>query len=227
MAGLFPFLSDFRAEAAGCSTYEFNMKVCWHRPSRQSPLFTQTQRCRLMVKAWGSGKQSNMWIIWNRNWVYTEIFNSVNSSLWRHRIQWRGGGGGGGEAWPISTDSLRSQEKGREDEREGTDRQAHKGSEKKGSSREGMKGNLRERGNGRLNGNWASVKESERERTQEGGSDLSGSDGVNICSIPPILCQGPDQSRACVLWKRYREPKKKTDDILTVWSVCGSQHKHK
>lgn len=32
-----------------------------------------------------------------------------------------------------------------------------------------MKGNVRERGNGRLDGNCASVKETERARTQEGG----------------------------------------------------------
>lgn len=41
--------------------------------------------------------------------------------------------------------------------------------EKKGSGRKGMKGNVRERGNGRLDGNGASAKQSERERTEEGG----------------------------------------------------------
>lgn len=71
-----------------------------------------------------------------------------------------------------------------------------------------MKGNVRERGNGRLDGNWASVKERKRKKAGR-GSDLSGSDGVNICSIPPILCQSLDQSGACVLWKGHKEPEEK------------------
>jgi len=92
-----------------------------------------------------------------------------------------------------------------EGERE-SDRHGHKRGEKKGSCRKGMKGNVRERGNGRLEGNRASVKQSKREGAQEGGSDLFGSDGVNICWIPPILCQGADQSRASALWTNHREP---------------------
>lgn len=33
----------------------------------------------------------------------------------------------------------------------------------------------------------------------KGVDNLSSSDGVNICSIPPILCQAVDQSRVCAL----------------------------
>lgn len=51
----------------------------------------------------------------------------------------------------------------------GTDNQGHKGDEKKGSGKEGIKGSVREGGNGRLDGNRAHVKEPERGRTQEGG----------------------------------------------------------
>lgn len=81
----------------------------------------------------------------------------------------------------------------------GTDNQGHKGDEKKGgggSGGEGMKGNEGEGGNGRLDGNRKHVKEPEREKDPGRGSDLSCSDGVNICSIPPILCQRGDQSGA-------------------------------
>lgn len=80
----------------------------------------------------------------------------------------------------------------------GTDNQGHKGDEKKGggSGGEGMKGNVGEGGNGRLDGNREHVKEPERGKNARRGSDLSGSDGVNICSIPPIPYQRGDQSGA-------------------------------
>lgn len=77
----------------------------------------------------------------------------------------------------------------------GTDNQGHKGDEKKGGSSggEGMKGNVREGGNGRLDGN----REPEREKDPGRGSDLSCSDGVNICSIPPIPCQRAIKAALC------------------------------
>lgn len=80
----------------------------------------------------------------------------------------------------------------------GTDNQGHKGDEKKGggSGGERMKGNVGEGGNGRLDGNREHVKETEKEESAGRGSDLSCSDGVNICSIPPIQCHGGDQSHA-------------------------------
>lgn len=129
--------------------------------------------------------------------------------LWVER-----GGGGGGESSTVQTswEAL-----GREERQ--TDRRGHKGSEKRGSGRKGMKGNARERGNGRLDGNWASVKESERERTREGGSDLSGSDGVNICSIPPNPVPGSRSKQGVCALRGRREAKEKAGRHLyrLVW----------
>lgn len=60
----------------------------------------------------------------------------------------------------------------------------------------GMKGNVGEGGNGRLDGNREHVKEPEREKNAGRGSDLSCSHGVNICPSPPIPCHRGHQSGA-------------------------------
>lgn len=71
-----------------------------------------------------------------------------------------------------------------------------------------MKGNVRERGNGRLDGNWASVKDTERKREQEGGV-------ICLAQMESIFapfhqsCARVWIKAGLVLWKGRKEPEEK------------------
>lgn len=84
-----------------------------------------------------------------------------------------------------------------------------------------MKGNVRERGNGRLDGNRAGAKESERERTQEGGAICLAQMESIFAPFHQSCARVRIKAGRVCSEKGRREPGEKTADIVTVWSGRG------